>query len=326
MIKRILIILCIFMVLALVGLWFVTGGFGRASRASGTLSNPVEYILSGKFFGGGIRLPWQPESLTEGPDISRYGSGENDTDELLGGIQDETDAVRQSMYDVKVFGDPSPYRGQITLSGKSSSSDGEYIQVHAHSANTGPITITGWYLQSVLTGVRVPLPPGASLFVLGVVNPVTSVSLNPGSVTIVNTGLSPVGVSFRENVCSGYLAQYQTFVPDLDNACPDPKNALPEIPENLQRYSASCFTYVQNLSSCRFPGNTLPNSLSSACKSFIVNTYSYNGCVNLYQFRTNFKKDSWRLFLGSRLALWNSDHDIIRLLDASGRTVDVLKY
>jgi hypothetical protein len=46
----------------------------------------------------------------------------------------------------------------------------------------------------------------------------------------------------------------------------------------------------------------------------------------MYQYRTDFRKNTWRLFLGVNELLWNNQHDVIRLLDASGRTVDVLVY
>jgi hypothetical protein len=311
-------------------LFFLTGGWSKLSRAAGSLSNPLSLIFGNGTSTYSIQLPWQA-SLTQGPDISQYtGQEQVDGQRQVSDTQQESESLLQQTYDAKSFGDPSPYRGEILLSNRTSDPEagasGEYIEMHASSANSAPVQITGWSLQSVLSGARVAIPPASSLFILGVVNPVRAVLLNPGASAIVNTGVSPVGVSFRENVCSGYLAQYQTFSPDLENYCPDPKSAMPEIPENLQRYGASCFTFVQSLSSCRFPGSALPSTLSSACRSFVVSTYSYNGCVNMYQFLAGFNKNSWRLFIGSPSPLWNSEHDIIRLLDAEGRTVDVLTY
>lgn len=332
MIKRILIVLFIFMVIALASLWLITGGVGKISNAARSLGNPLSLIVgNGTDTGYSIHLPWQPTNLDLGTDISQYSDGQGQTDtQTVDQIQSQTDDIQKQINDVKKFGTPSPYKGEVTLSDRETP-DGstplnEYIVLSASSDNTAPILLSGWSLQSVLTGKRVALPRASSLFILGVVNPITSVSLNPGQSAIVSTGASPVGVSFRENVCSGYLAQFQTFTPDLTNECPDPSGALPQIPENLQRYGASCFTYVQSLPSCRFPGSILPSDLSAACKAFITNTFTYNGCVNMYQYRTDFKKDSWRLYLGVTVPLWNNAHDIIRLLDGEGRTVDVLSY
>jgi hypothetical protein len=331
MIKRVLIILAVFMAVSLIGLWFVTGGVGKIKRVASSMGSPIDFFTSE---GGGIfsiRLPWQPEELSLGADLSQYAEGEEQYDpQDLGAMQSRTDEIQREINEAKTFGDPSPYKGKVTLSNRESSPEGtpaeEYIVVRASSANTAPVSLSGWSLQSILTAKRVQLPPASSLFVLGVVNPVTHISLAPGQVAIVNTGASPVGVSFRENTCSGYLAQFQSFYPDIERSCPDPSHALPQIPENLQRYGAACTEFVNNLQSCTYPRNNLPATLSPACKAFVTNTYTYNGCVTLYQSRVDFKKDTWRLFLGVIEPLWNNSHDIIRLLDADGRTVDVLTY
>lgn len=332
MIRRVLIILIIFMVIALAALWLITGGVGRISRAAHSLGNPINLIVgNGTDTSYSIHLPWQPTELNLGEDISKYGTSDGQSTSLTAEqIQNQTDDLQKQINDAKNFGTPSPYKDKVQISDRESP-DGstalqEYIVVQASSGNTGPVLLSGWSLQSVLTGKRVPLPPASSVFVLGVVNPVTSVSLNPGQSAVVSTGASPVGVSFRENMCSGYLTQFQNFSPDIEQSCPDPKNTLSETPENLQRYGAACFTYIESVDSCRFPGSILPSNLSAACKAFITTAYTYNGCVNTYQFRTDFRKNSWRLFLGSSAPLWNNDHDIIRLLDGEGRTVDVLKY
>ncbi len=329
MIKRVLIIVGLLMLFSLTALWFITGGTKNVSRIANSLGSPIDLITGGES-GYSIRLPWQPEELTIGADLSQYESADGrSVPTTPEEIQRQADDLQREINQAKTFGTPSPFKSMVTLSGRESPVDGsaleEYIFVHASGANTAPVSLSGWSLQSVLTGKRVPLPAASNLFVLGVVNPVTSVSLNPGQTAVVISGASPVGVSFRENMCSGYLAQFQTFVPDIERACPDPKNAMPKIPENLQRYGAACFEFVDNLTSCTFPGHT-PSSLSSACKAFVTNTYTYNGCVNMYQYRTDFRKDVWRLFLNSTAPLWSNSHDIIRLLDAGGRTVDVLTY
>jgi hypothetical protein len=325
MIKRVLYILLIFMVISLVALWFYTGGVGKITNAAKSLGNP----LNGDNYT--IHLPWEPAKLSIGADVSKYVTDNSSPDTPNAEeIQSQADDLQNKINQAKTFGDPSPDKGKVRISDRESPDGGtsaeEYIVLSADNLGTGPVLLSGWSLQSVLTGRRAALPPASSLFILGVVNPVTSVSLNPGQTAIVSTGASPVGVSFRENSCSGYLSQFQTFNPDLDQSCPDPKSAIPETPENLQRYGASCFTYIESVNSCKFPGSILPPDLSVACRSFITTTYTYNGCVNMYQFRTDFRKDQWRLFLQSSQPLWNETHDIIRLLDGEGRTVDVLKY
>lgn len=328
MIRRILIVLAVFMAVSLIALWVFTGGIGRIINAARTFTNPLDVIFGERTVDFvSLKLPWQPDDLQLGADISQYTDSHGaDTQDSQQSIDD---AIR-AMNDAKTFGDPSPYRGSVRLFGRNSYSDTdareEYIQIQASTANTAPVSLSGWSIQSIATGLRFPLPPAATLFVAGSVNPALPVRLDPGAVVIVNSGASPVGVSFRENVCSGYLSQFQQFTPSIDASCPDPRNALPQLPENIRRYGASCFAFVQRLQSCQFPQGNLPTDLSLECANLIRNTFTYNGCVNLYQSRSEFERDIWRLFLNVNNPLWKSSHDVIRLLDAEGRTVDILKY
>jgi hypothetical protein len=51
-----------------------------------------------------------------------------------------------------------------------------------------------------------------------------------------------------------------------------------------------------------------------------------NGCVNRNNFRSEFYKNMWRVYLGASGELWPNAHDAIRLLDAQGKTVSVFVY
>jgi len=148
----------------------------------------------------------------------------------------------------------------------------------------------------------------------------------PGASAIITTGLSPVGVSFEDNICSGYLGQLQTFFPTLSSSCTAPSDALPQTAQNLKTYGASCLDYINNLPAFEFPGPNLPSDLSQACRTFVATTLSYNGCVAMNRTQSTFELPSWRLYLAMRAPLWNHTHDIIRLLDNQGRVVDVLQY
>ena len=52
----------------------------------------------------------------------------------------------------------------------------------------------------------------------------------------------------------------------------------------------------------------------------------YNNCFADHINDPNFAGTSWRIYLNSGVELWRNDHDTIRLLDAQGKTVDVLTY
>jgi hypothetical protein len=157
------------------------------------------------------------------------------------------------------------------------------------------------------------------------VNAVQPISLEPGSSAILTTGISPVGISFRENTCSGYLGELQSFTPELPSECPAPSEALLLNADNLRAYGDTCIDYVQTLSQCHFPA-TVPSNLTPACRSFIANTLSYNGCTQAHRNDPSFALPSWRVYLGLKAEFWYNTHDVIRLLDDQGRVVDVLTY
>ena len=325
MIKRVLIISLVVFVIALILFWFVTGGWAAASRTARSLANPLELIFGASASGSFLKLPWQPPELTRGPDISDY-AGEADARILASGDEDQYSGTPPA--ETQQFGNPSPYVGKVAITENAAAESNaakEFIQLTASENNTQPIVITNWVLQSAVSGARAIIPPAAPLFVLGTVNTVQPVYLEPGASAFITTAASPVGTSFRENICSGYLSELQTFNPELSNECPAPSGALPMNADNLRTYGSSCFDYLGGLPQCHFP-TTLPGDLSATCRSFISNTMSYNGCINFSRDRIPFALPTFRVYLGLRSELWNNSHDVIRLLDEQGRTVDVLTY
>ncbi len=326
MIKRVLIVSLSVFVIALILFWLFTGGPAAAWRTARTLINPLDLIVGTSTSGSFIRLPWQTETPVRGPDISDYAAQADAYNQSSGDEDQRSDANGRS--DVRTFGNPSPYVGKVSISDSAASESDpqtESIQITASGGNSTPIAITNWSLQSAVSGARYPIPQAAPLFVMGTVNNVQTVRLEPGASALVTTAASPTGVSFRENICTGYLNELQQFAPELSSNCPAVSELLPLNADNLRTYGSTCIDYVGGLPSCHFP-RSLPLDLSSACRTFIANTSSYNGCVNMYKTKTSFALPSWRLYLALRSEAWSNSHDVIRLLDEQGRTVDVLTY
>lgn len=332
MIKTILYWLLGLLIVTFIAIWLWTGGIGKAIRASESPTNLIDLL----FFGGAqsgetLKLPWQPElpSLpgNEGQFSAEYPAG--------GAFYAESQAPGgnaevQKTEVAKNFGNPSPFRGQVliaqTYGAQESDPSAEYIVIGASSANTAPVDITGWSVQSAYTGWGGYIPRSASPFVMGNVNNPEATRLNPGAVAMINSGLSPVGISFRENICSGYLGQFQNFYPSLSNSCPSPRSQLSLNAENLRTYGDTCFDFLDTVPVCTSPFQSIPPNISANCRNFALNALSYNGCVSKNVYGSDFAVDSWRIYLGSGAELWRNSHDIIRLLDNLGRTVDVLTY
>jgi hypothetical protein len=340
MIVRILVIILVCTLVIFIGYWIFTGGISRAIGFARTIDNPLNYFLSSTT-GMALRLPGQPDTSNFGVDISQYmdsvpgssygpgGGTQGSQQDQLNELQNRYDALYAQANDAKNFGTPSPYRDKVIFdfgNAQGSTPDSEYLSLRADYANSAPISLAGWSLQSAVTGLRAPLPLAAPTFILGILNTAASVSLDPGATAIVASGPSPVGTSFRENICSGYLAELQTFTPNLDRVCPMGEKELPLNAQNIQSYGDACIDIAKNLPQCHFPGLDGPLNVSPACNTALLNKLSYNGCVYGHRLDRNFASNVWRLYLTSGVQLWRDTHDIVRLLDDQGRTVDVLTY
>ncbi len=228
-----------------------------------------------------------------------------------------------------LFGTPSPYRGIVTMnhyvSGAGSSNPShEYITIHL-ATNAAPVDITGWKLESAATGAAAIIPKGTEVPRSGIVNASEPIVLTPGSRAIISSGDSPIGASFRENICIGYFAQYQSFYPSLALTCPIPFNELKKNYDGSYIRDLSCINYVRKLNRCTLVSSP-PSGLTTACTNFAVNDLNYNGCVNLHQYDKDFEDNTWRVFLGRNKSMWRPHYEVVKLLDAQGRTVDMFSY
>lgn len=318
MIGRIFALLLLLIILFVSFSWLSSGGWNQIKAAAVKYGNPL-----GEFWEDqkGKPVNYSIESLSPAtPSISSgVPSGTNSNSAA------EAEAVRQ-------FGDPSPQRGLVEIvpssvyyvGGKNLSN--EFINIKAADTNTGPISITGWSLASAVSGVRKYIPAGTTVYRLGGIPQNQTIALAAGERAVINSGNSPVGVSFKVNKCSGYLGQFQSFNPSLSASCPTPASEMPNTLSNLQNYGAECVDYVKSIPRCTYHLSAFPEALNNACKSFISNVLTYNGCLDRHQFDGDFSSNLWRVYLGNSSPLWHPSHDVIRLLDASGRTVDVYSY
>ncbi len=175
MIKRVLIISAVVFIIGLVIFWFVSGGVAAAARTGKNLMNPIEWLFGGSASGTFIRLPWQPESLTQGPDISGYDQTGQTSDyslsEQRAAIEMQYNPIGMPENDARTFGNPSPYVGRIMFTDKNTSESNPANEYVVLTANAGsPITMSGWSLQSAVSGIRMNIPHGAPLFILGALN------------------------------------------------------------------------------------------------------------------------------------------------------------
>lgn len=238
----------------------------------------------------------------------------------------------------------------------------EYIILSTSRHNQIPITITSWILENGLgrkliyssgstfqgTAKKVIIPTGANLFGGTTAENLGSITLNPGDRAVVTTGSFPqigpipIRMSFRTNLCTGYLdaLPHYNFLPSLDRSCPDPEKEL-----NAVALEDKCLNYISRLSSCHTPdtepfldktndGFNFVNSnhldkmagFSSQCRNFVLSHYNYRSCLANHLLAENFYGSEWRIFLNQPFELWGKDREVITLYDHEGRLVDQFKY
>ena len=196
----------------------------------------------------------------------------------------------------------------------------EYVVLRAGGA---AVNISGWRLKSSITGKSATIGKGSELAYSAQVNPENPIVLRPGDRAIVSTIRSPIGVSFRTNLCTGYFGQFQNFTPSLQNTCPLPYDEL-ERAGNIN-LSDACVDYVRSIPSCTMVLDA-PPELSSSCQAFIESVFTYNSCVMRYKGGANFPGTEWRIFLGQNENLWKGRRETIELIDQNGKVVDTYSY
>lgn len=282
-------------------LWFVSGGPTRPISFSGPYITPIADVDDTQF----------------GYDADQW-FGIPDTGGFFGGssIQSGSPIV-----------DPSPLRGQVTITGVSAGTNAndEYVTLQLSSSAPGPVTISGWRLKSDATHKSETIPNGTELPSRGV-NQRTPITLLPGDQVIVTTGDSPIGVSFRGNRCVGYFSSQQTFIPSLMTSCPAPYEEFERYYDGNKLADDSCYSYVSSLSQCTLPAKRDRPRLTSRCEEFIDEYLDYNGCVAAHRLDNDFKGTEWRVYLERNTDLWKPSREAVRLLDATGKTVDLYTY
>ncbi len=279
-------------------------------------------------------ISWSGPYITPLVGPGDVGEGYGDEEQFYsswGGIRDDVGNVgnvsdlRESIAAAR-FGNASGYKDFVTIDHSVSGIDGrdpdeEYITISVSGRADDPITVSGWRLEDPARGTSLTIPNGTLVPRSGAVNQTAPIVLQPGDDAVIVIGTSPVGVSFKENLCTGYFDEYQSFTPSLELSCPSPGA---EYDDFYPGFDESCAEYVDELPRCSVarPGNRVGN----ACRAF-ANTYlNYNGCVATHGNEEDFMSRTWRIYLGSKDEFFTRDHGSVRLVDGNGKTVDLLSY
>lgn len=245
----------------------------------------------------------------------------------LSDVQKQTATLQKQIQAEQDAKTRSPYYGLISIQyvNRGNTPNYEYAVLHMLDSATTTAQITGWRIQSIPSGQGTNVPDGTEIFWKGQVNGTAPIVMTPGDTVYLITGISPVGYNFRIDKCSGYLSQFQTFIPYISTNCPLPRNenlsSIPKISANN-----TCFDYINSLQGCREQTAPLPLSLGYECINFITTKLDYTSCINTHKDDKDFFQKDWRVYLGRSSTLWQSEREDIILYDGSGKIVSELTY
>jgi hypothetical protein len=284
-----------------------------------------------------------PEALLEENDDSKQTSGKVSADtsspsltseeieKKVNEIYKDLDEKEEDLRLLELTTPASPYAGMVVLkvgSAKATEPDKENVLIVANKDNAKAIEITGWRLESYVTNSEAAIPGGVTLLTSHTSRTEDPIFLKPGEQAYLTTGDTPLRTSFRENICTGYLAEYGDFYPSLKKSCPLPPDELLQF-SSVKVSDDKCAEYVNKINRCEIADDNHVDDadLSSTCESFIRNILDYEGCVSKHdEDATFYTTGDWRIYLDKDRELWRSTREIIRLMDADGKIVNVVEY
>ncbi len=263
-------------------------------------------------------------------------------------VKDQSDADTSIKYNKE--GQPlSPWQGKVKISSLGSAKsqydpDLEYIVLKA-SGNKEPINITGWSLLngrnrnavafniSEQKGVanQVYVPQAHSVYSANSFDLLQPVRLAAGAEAVIVTGRTPgagsYSGSFRTNSCLGYLEEDdEKFYPAIKVKCPDP-----EAEPGIEFVNNKCREFIEDMAGCHVPEFSRSlvddqSGLSSTCRQYLRDHYSYRGCVANHINDKGFYGAQWRIYLNRPWEMWGKSGEVITLLDDRGLVVDQKAY
>ena len=301
------------LIMALLALFLVCIFVGSKGGVGELFVNPPAPVGPGGTYGG---------SITQGTGQDSSFS----TSSTIGGGQDLRD-LKKTLQNIKNLAG-SPYKDKITISSSSgarqTSPDKERIEIKVNRNVEGGINITGWRLESDISGVGDSIGKGSYLPYSGQVNSKVEIFLQATDKAIITTGRSPIGSSFRLNKCSGYFEQFQDFKPSIPRTCPKPIDDLPNVGVGAE--ADKCISFVERLSRCELYLESVPLDIGGTCHQYVTADVNYNYCVEVHKNDPDFYKREWRIYLERNDELWRKKREIIKLLDQQGRVVDAISY
>ncbi|AKM83967.1 TPA: hypothetical protein DCZ46_01385 [Candidatus Campbellbacteria bacterium] len=292
-------------------IWFFTGGPNRNISKDGLFIKQPD-APGEKWYLYNKNYPILDEIFKEDGNIT------NDTGEIREEFEQAQEIAGISFYNDKIF-----LREGNTYG---STAEEEYLIIESSLNNKDRINLTGWTLQSTISGQSIKIEKAVYLPQMYSVNYQEAIFLSPGEKAYITTGRSPIGTSFRTNLCTGYFEQFQNFDPSLDRECPRPEDEPGFITTGPNALNDACIDYVEGISKCSIVNESLPLDMQYECSQYINTKINYKTCVENHKNEKDFYRPEWRIFLNRNEKIWKEKREIIKLLDINGKVIDTVSY
>lgn len=215
----------------------------------------------------------------------------------------------------------SPYQGKVSLSSVRTKSSPFSMTLRTRISAGESIDITGWTVSGNAGGFEIR--QGIEKYHSVLSTSLSNIVLKQSDKVLITEGKSPFGknVSFRPNLCFGYLQPFYSFIYSVQKSCPD-RVTLGEV----SYLSPICQEFILNnvkTSSCSISDQTVIQG-DVECLSFIENRYNYDACYNLHSKELGFDENEWHVYI--ERSFGHPLHDTIELLDENGLLVDSYIY
>lgn len=233
----------------------------------------------------------------------------------IGDVKDQTPASRT------FYTSTSAYLGKVSLSNVRTKSPPFSITLRTSISSNESIDITGWTIKS--NSERLEIRQGVDKYHPSLHYSLSNITLKRSDKVLIRQGKSLFGnnVSFRPNICFGYLKPFYNFEISVPSSCPDrPTLGM------VGYLRPTCQEFILDevrTSSCTISDMTSIQG-DSECLSFIDNIYNYDACYDLHSKESDFDKKEWHVYIDRSFG--NYLHDTIKLLDEDGRLVDSYIY
>ncbi len=212
----------------------------------------------------------------------------------------------------------SPYFKKVRIASLSAGSETSYsvVTLRAGISGSSTVNITGWQFKSNRGGQI--MPRAINSYDPSGLTSESDIVLKNGDFVRIYSTVSPIGKNLRLNSCVGYLENHLNFNPRLSVSCPQIDYS------GISSFTGRCQDYIRSLGSCREPVANPPIPLTDyACRDY-VSVLNYRGCYDRHRGDSDFLKNEWRVWTGSKFLDFR--HDRVYLFDTRGLLVDAYTY